>query len=176
MVWKDIARDHWGPTPDGKYLLVIVDKLSRYPEVAVVNGTGAEANIEVFDTIFSHHGYPETLVTDNGPPFNGNEYHLLQKYFKWAGIAHIPTESANDPEANGLAEAFMKHCAKIYHTATIEGLNPKAEINKHLQMVRATPHLTTGKSPAEMMYGRKIRTRLPLSKIRYNSGTRADEQ
>ena len=28
-------------------------------------------------------------------------------------------------------------------------------------MVRATPHPTTGKSPAELMYGRKYRTRIP---------------
>ena len=55
----------------------------------------------------------------------------------------------------------MKHCAKIWHTAYIERLDPVAEMNKHLQMVRATPHPTTGKSPAELMYGRKFRTRIP---------------
>ena len=160
-IWKDLAADHWGPTPEGKYLLVLIDKLSRYPEVMVVNSTSAEANIEAFDTIFSRHGYCENLTSDNGPPFNGNEYHLLQQYFHWAGIKHNPTDSAEDPEANGLAEAFMKHLAKIWHTAYIEHLNPIAEMNKHLQMVRATPHPTTGKSPAELMYGRQFRTRIP---------------
>ena len=127
----------------------------------MVNGTGAEANIEALDTIFSRHGYCESLTTDGGPPFNGKEYHILQKYFRWAGIRHHTTTSADDPEANGLAEAFMKHLAKIWHTAYIQRLNPVAEMNKHLQMTRATPHPTTGKSPAELMYGRKFRTRIP---------------
>ena len=27
-VWQDCAADHWGPTPEGKYLLVIIDRLS----------------------------------------------------------------------------------------------------------------------------------------------------
>ena len=159
--WVNLAADHWGPTPNGKYLLVVIDELSRYPEVAIVNSTSAEANIEAFDNIFTRHGYCKSLKTDRGPPFNGNEYHLLQKYFTWAGIKHIRTQSAEDPEANGLAEAFMKHCAKIWHTATIERKNPRAELNKHLQMVRGTPHPTTGKQPAEMLFGRKFQTRLP---------------
>ena len=66
-VWQDCATDHWGPTPEGKYLLVIIDRLSRYSEVKIVNGTSAEANIEAFDEIFSRNGYCETLLTDNGP-------------------------------------------------------------------------------------------------------------
>ena len=30
-VWTDLAADHWGPTPEGKHVLLIIDKLSRYP-------------------------------------------------------------------------------------------------------------------------------------------------
>ena len=60
----------------------------------------------------------------------------------------------------------MKHCRKIWHTADVEGKNPKIEINKHLLMVRSTPHPTTKKSPAEILFGRKISTRLPLSNPR----------
>ena len=161
--WEKLATDHWGPTADGKYLLVVIDKLSRYPEVAVVNSTSAEDNIEAFDEIFTRHGYCKDLVSDKGPPFNGTDTHKLQQYFKWAGINHHPTKSADDPEANGLAEAFMKHCQKIWHTAIIERKNPKAEINKHLLMVRSTPHPTTKKSPAELLFGRNINTRLPIS-------------
>ena len=56
--WSRVAADHWGPTSDGKYLLVIVDELTRYPEMVAVSSTSADANIEAFDNIFTQHGYP----------------------------------------------------------------------------------------------------------------------
>ena len=167
--WENLAADHWGPTGDGLHLLAVIDETTKYPEVAIVKGTSAEANIEAFDNIFSRHGFCNILKTDGGPPFNGNENHLLQRYFKWAGIVHKKTHSAEDPEANGLAESFMKHLKKIWHTAIIEGNNPRAEINKHLLMFRATPHPSTGFSPAQLLFDRKIKTRLPDTKFYPNS-------
>ena len=164
-VWEDLSADHWGPTPLNTYMLVVIDQLSRFPEVIEVGGTSAQANIAAFDSIFSRHGFCKTLTTDNGPPFNGTEAHELQQYFRWAGIEHRPTMSAEDPEANGLAEAFMKIVKKIWHTSTITGRDAMAEINKRLQAYRATPHPTTGKAPAELLYGgRYYRTRLPDKK------------
>ena len=59
--WTNLAADHWRPTPDGKHLLLVIDELTRYPELEVVSGTSADANIEAFDTMFCQHGYPETL-------------------------------------------------------------------------------------------------------------------
>ena len=160
--WQKLGADHWGPTPDGKYLIVLIDMLSKYPEVEVVNSTNADANVKVLDDIFSRHGFPQSLRTDNGPPWNGNKSHLMQKYLKWCGIKHEPTISAYDPEANGLAESYMKVCQKIYHTALIENKNPKAEINKRLRADRSTPHPSTGKIPAEILFNRKFHNRLPL--------------
>ena len=159
--WEKLSADHWGPLPDGKHLLVVIDEFSRYPEVAVVKGTSAEANIPALDEMFARHGFCRRLKSDGGPPFNGNENHTLQQYFRWAGITHKTTVSAEDPEANGLAEAFMKHLTKIYHTALIERRNPEAELNKHLRIYRATPHPTTGKPPSLLLFGRNIQTRLP---------------
>jgi hypothetical protein len=161
LPWRELAVDHWGPTKEGKHLLVVVDYMSRYPEVEVVNGTSATANVVAFDTIFSRHGFPKVLRSDNGAPFNGKDRHELQQYFKWAGIKHIPNKSAYDPEATGLVEAFMKHLGKIWHTSIIDKKDPYMEINKHLRVTRATPHISTGKSPAELLFGRKYITRLP---------------
>lgn len=158
--WVKVAADHWGPTPNHS-VLVMVDHLTKYPEVEVVKGTSAQDNILAMDNIFSRHGFPAVLHTDNGAPFNGGRRHELQEYFKWAGIAHKPNKSAYDPEANGLAESFMKHVKKIWHTATLEQKDPTLEINKHLRVQRATPHPSTGVAPAELLYGRLYKTRLP---------------
>ena len=93
--------------------MVVVHRLTRYLEVEVVSGTAGEDNIAAFESIFARHGNPELVITDNGPPFNGGPDHILQRYFRQEGIRHKPTESADDPEANGLDEAFMKHAKKV---------------------------------------------------------------
>ena len=86
---------------------------------------------------------------------------VCQQYLTWTGIKHIPNKSPYDPEATGLVEAFMKHLGKIWHTSITDKKDPYMEINKHLRVTRATPHISTGKSPAEILFGRKYITRLP---------------
>ena len=55
----------------------------------------------------------------------------------------------------------MKHLGKIWHTSITDKKDPYMEINKHLRVTRATPHISTGKPPAEILFGRKYITRLP---------------
>ena len=42
-----------------------------------------------------------------------------------------------------------------------EGRNWRSEMDDFLMMYRSTPHSTTGVSPAELLFGRRIRTKLP---------------
>ena len=120
----------------------------------MVSGTSGEDNIAAFDSILASYGNPELLITDNGPPFKGEPDHILQRYFRQEGIRHKPTESADDPEANGLAEALMKQAKKVWHTSIIGNKDRKLQRQKHLKMYRAAPQPTTGKSPAELLFAR----------------------
>ena len=72
--WQKVHADFYGPLPSGEYLLVVIDRYSRYPEVEIVRSTKASCVIPKFDKIFSTHGIPISMTTDNGPPFNGAEY------------------------------------------------------------------------------------------------------
>ena len=96
-----------------------MDGLTRYPEVAVVRGTSAKDNIQAFSTVFSRQGIPRRLHSDNSAPFNGKDSHLLRKYLNNMGIERITNKSAEDPEATGLVEAFMRHLKKIFHMAGV---------------------------------------------------------
>ena len=171
--WECVDVDHWGPTPDGKYLLVIIDRLSRFPEIKIVSSTSAEANIEAFDETFSRHNFPEEMKSDGGPPFNGSESHLLRKYLKYCGIKLRVVESADDPEANGLAESFMRKVRKTWQCALLERKNPRAALNSMLRTYRGTIHPTTGKSPASLVYNRPFRLRIPDIRSKL-SDTRTD--
>lgn len=45
--------------------------------------------------------------------------------------------------------------------AHAEGKDCREEINKFLLAYRSTPHLTTGKSPAELLFRMKVTTKMP---------------
>ena len=121
------------------------------------SGICSQAVIPHLDRIFSTHGFPEMAKTDGGPPFNGHDYH---QYMQWAGI-HSVVVSPENPEANGLAENFMKTMNKVWHIAHIEGKNHQQELYKFLRHYRATPHSSTGKAPAEVLFNRPFQVRLP---------------
>lgn len=50
---------------------------------------------------------------------------------------------------------------KRIRIAQAESKDWKKEIRKYLFAYRTTPHSTTGVSPAELMFRRKLRTKLP---------------
>ena len=61
------------------------------------------------------------------------------------------------PQANGevelyITEAFWKQC---------EPLRPKIKIWLFLLAYRMTPHSTTGCTPAKLLFGRELKTKLP---------------
>ena len=58
-------------------------------------------------------------------------------------------------------ERQNKSLLKRMKIAQAEGKEWKKEIRKYLVAYRSTPHTTTGVSPAELLFGRKMRTKLP---------------
>ena len=82
-VWERIRVDHaqWE-----KWLLfVVVDALSKWPEVFVVNLTSASQTIDKLHKVFATHGLSITLVSNNGPPFSSS---VLQEFMDHNGIVH----------------------------------------------------------------------------------------
>ena len=155
--WHTVNIDFCGPFPSGEYLLVVIDAYSRFPEVEVVHSTLAKSTISQLEKIFARHGIPQIIKTDNGPPFSGHEYRLFMKEI---GGEHRPSTPLW-PQGNAEAENFMKPLVKAIKSAHNEKRNWKRELSKFLLNYRATPHTTTNVAPAELLYNRKIRTKLP---------------
>ena len=119
--------------------------------------TTSTAIVNVLRDIFSRFGLPKTLVSDNGPQFVADEF---KAFLQQNGVKHV-TSSPYHSRTNGLAERFvrsfktaMKKCNKVTNK----------EINLFLITYRITSHATTGETPAILLIGRNLRTRLDLLK------------
>ena len=117
--WQIIHADFYGPLPTGQYIIVLIDKYSRYPETEIINNTSAKTLIPKLDAIFARHGIPHTVKSDNRPPFNGNDF---KTYLTKLGIKH-ETSTPDWPQGNSEAEAFMKPLGKAIRTARAENRN-----------------------------------------------------
>ena len=155
--WTEVSIDFCGPLPSGDYLLVVVDDYSRFPEVVITPSTSAKSTIPRLHAIFACHGIPEIVKSDNGPPFNSQEFSNFAKYLGFHHRKITPLW----PQANGGAERMMRTLKKTLQTAQVENKPWKQELYTFLRNYRATPHSTTGVSPAEALFNRKVRTRLP---------------
>ena len=147
-----------GPLPDGESILVLVAYYSRYYEVDILKSTTAEKVISSLEVMFSKHGLPESLTSDNiGPQFISAEF---KKCMEKQGIRHHRT-TAKWPQANEQVERQNLSLLKRIQIAHAEKQDWKKELTKYLTVYRSLPHPTTGVSPAELLFGRKICTKPP---------------
>ena len=163
--WFEVSLDFTGPFPSGEYLLVVIDSYSRFPEVEICHSTSASSIFPKLDAIFARHGIPQVVKTDNGPPFNSHEF---KKFAQYLGFQHRKITPLW-PQANGGVERCMPMLKKTIQAAKVENKPWRQELFKFLRNYRATPHSSTGVSPAEALYGRKIRVKLPENENRTNS-------
>ena len=131
----------------------------------MVKSTSWEQLKPGLEEAFATHGIPEKITTDGGPPYSGYEF---GKYCERMGVQHHTT-TPEDAQANGFAEAFVKILVKLVHTALVEKRDPRKMVSSYLMAYRATPHKVTGRSPAELLFNRKIRTKLPGLRV-YQKG------
>ena len=134
--WRRIHVDFAGPF-EGHMWLIVVDAHTKWPEVIAMKTTTASNTITALRSLFARYGIPSQIVSDNGPQFISEEY---QQFCERNGIRRALVAPYH-PSSNGEAERFVQ---------------------TFKSGIRNYAHGTTGKSPAEMMFGRCIRTRLDL--------------
>ena len=110
--------------------------------------TTAETTIKHLRQIFSTHGLPRQIVSDNGPQFVATSF---EQFCKSRGIHHIKT-APYSPRSNGKAERLVQTFKRA-----IDKKDPHTneEIQEavvdFLAMYRSTPQSTTNQTPSEML-------------------------
>ena len=130
----------------------MVDYFSRYPEMVKLSSTTSQAIINALKTIFSRHGIPEIIRTDNGPQYSSQEFAAFARQYDFTHI----TSSPHFPQSNGQAERTVK---------TVKQLLKESE-DPHIALLtyRSTPFHWCGLSPAELLMGRRLWTNVPQVK------------
>ena len=157
--WSSLHMDLCGPFPSGESVLVVIDAYSRFPEVDILKSTTAPSMINKLDRIFSTHGFPDSVTSDNGPQF---ACHEMADYFSQRGIKHHHVTPLW-PQANGLVESFMKPLNKAIRTAHAQGQAWQKELPKFLLNYRTTPHTTTKVAPAQLLFNRVVNNGTPAT-------------
>ncbi|XP_038059532.1 uncharacterized protein K02A2.6-like [Patiria miniata] len=139
---------------------VLVDYYSRYYEYQILSSTTTDKIVDSLEEAFSRHGIPLTLKSDNGPQFRSQEF---RDFCEENGISHVRV-TAKWAQANGEVERQNDSIMKRIRITQAAGQDWRKELRKYVAKYRATEHPATRKTPAELLFNRKIRGKLPAFK------------
>ena len=157
--WQRLHIDFAGPFLD-KSFLIVIDAYSKWAEVIAMSQTTTEHTIKALRHLFSIHGLPEQIVSDNGPRFTSSTF---AEFLKANGIKHSRS-SPYHPASNGEAERFVRTFKESMKARKNDGLTLSHRLASFLLTYRTTAHSTTGAPPSELLMGRTLRTRWDLLK------------
>ena len=102
------------PLPEGPWTDVAIDlceipggdHYSRWPEVVLLKKTDASHVRKSMEAMFRTHGLPDTVRSDNGPPFASKEF---EGFLDYLGIDHkkgVPTGPRATVKLNAATRPF----------------------------------------------------------------------
>ncbi|XP_055625394.1 uncharacterized protein K02A2.6-like isoform X1 [Toxorhynchites rutilus septentrionalis] len=154
--WQEIEIDFFSANECATFL-VIVDYYSRFLRVIEMKSTTAAKTIEALKGVFREQSDPETVPSDNGPPFASEEF---TGYCKGRNIRLIRT-IPYWPQMNGLVERQNQGILRTLRIAKATNCDWRKAIQDYMYMFNTTPHSVTEKSPMELMTGRPVKDLLP---------------
>ncbi|PIK40122.1 hypothetical protein BSL78_23023 [Apostichopus japonicus] len=147
------------PTPERPWQRLGTDLFhmrDKFVEISQLHETTSKEVINKLKEIFSRHGIPDVLVSDNGPQYSSK---LFKEFTtKWE-FAHL-TSSPGYPQSNGMAERMVQTAKNVLKKAEQSNQDP------HLALLelRNTPIDSNLQSPAQILMGRRLKSTLPASK------------
>ena len=110
--WEKVSLDLFGPMPNEKSILVAQDMVSKFPTAKILKKTNADHVIEALEEFYNAYGTPIVNRTDNGPPFNSEDF---RQFLDRKGIEHekvFPYHPNSNP-----VETLMKSLGKAIKIA-----------------------------------------------------------
>lgn len=155
--FEKIAMDIVGPfclsTSGNKYLLVITDYFTRWPEAYPLQNAKSETILKCLENFISTHGIPKHIVTDKGSNFISK---VITKFYKKMDIIKHTTTSFH-PQADGVCERLN---GTLIRTLSYLVNETQEDWDRNIQFAllahRTAKHSATGETPSYLLYGRDI--------------------
>lgn len=158
--WERVHIDYMAIAQ--KSYLVVVDAYSKWLECLEMSGGITTKHLILkLKFLFCRYGLPKTIVSDNDTKISSHEF---LEFCKINGIEYL-TSPIYHPCSNGQAENSVKTCKKMLKCLLQNNSCPNKipeKLQEYLFEYRNTVHCSTGMTPARLMLGRDLRSRLDL--------------
>lgn len=137
-----------------RFILTMVDYATRYPEAIVLPSIEATRVAEALLEMWSRIGIPTEVLTDRGTQFTSD---IMQQVNRLLSIRHLCTTPYH-AQTNGLVERYNGTLKASLRKLCQE--QPRVwdrYIPALLFAYREAPQESTGFSPFELLYGRRVR-------------------
>ncbi len=142
-----------------RYILVVSDYATRYPEAFPLRSITTPKIIHALVQLFSRVGIPDEILTDQGTNFTSR---LMGQLNKQLGITAIRTTPFH-PQTDGLVERFNQTLKNMLRKFVAD---TGRDWDKWLPFVlfayREVPQASTGFAPFELLYGWQVQGPLDL--------------
>jgi hypothetical protein len=136
------------------YMLVAVDKFTKWVEAAPVTTQDSTATINFIKSIVFRFGVPRSIITDNGTNFTSKKfksyYESMGIKLKFVSVAHPKinrqVENVNGLICNGIKKRLLAPLEKANH-AWVD------ELPSVLWSLRTTPNAATQETPFFLVHG-----------------------
>ena len=168
---EEVQLDFAGPLPDklnkDAYILVAIDKWSKFPTAKIVSNTTADIAIKFMQRCISNNGVPRRLRCDQAQTYRAKTFQIFCK----SNNIKLLFAPVDDHRAIGVVvrmiHTFKRRLAVMRIDQSNKPYKLASDVAEIIKTLGITPHGVTKISPFEAYMGRKPNT--PLSNIATNS-------
>ena len=155
---QEIQLDFAGPrkskTRGDVYILVAVDRFSKWPTAQICKNTDSRTVLKFLTKYCSDNGTPRSIRTDNGSCFKSSEFKEFCNQENLKRIRCTP----NLHTGTGKVERTIRTIKSLTRANMADGLTFEEGVNLTIKTIRQTLHSKLNMTPFRMHFGRKPRT------------------
>lgn len=146
-----IHIDHLGPfettTKRNRYLLVIVDNLTKYVHLYPCRTTDSVGVIRILNKFIDERGVPDRIISDRGTSYTS---HAFERFCSLHSISHV-LNSTRHPQAKGQVERANRTILPLLSISTTDQRNWDTKVREVERHLNSAMNKTTSKTPCEAL-------------------------